>query len=121
MQEYVTNPKAVEDAIEALLIKSEKSELVSNGKLTQAGEYKLESLMTGPISIQSPPIKLAVVQNQYDYTMSDKAPKGMPKASKSLNSIVVPKSSTVSTGSVAKGSSVSTKPASGIPVLYMGI
>jgi hypothetical protein len=60
------------------LIENGSSRYVSNGALTNAGIDVVETLLTGPTSIENPSIYMTAVQNQYIYSLTSSAPTGMP-------------------------------------------
>jgi hypothetical protein len=75
---YVQSPEATATLIKNLLIENGSSRYVSNGALTNAGIDVVETLLTGPTSIENPSIYMTAVQNQYIYSLTSSAPTGMP-------------------------------------------
>ena len=77
ISEYVDDAAFVEEQVKKLIISANKAAYVSDGELTDVGNVVLQSLLTGPISIQHPSVYMSVVQNQYATTMNSDLPDGM--------------------------------------------
>jgi len=78
---YLKNSKDCSAQVEAFLIKYGNSSIVNAGALTKFGTTQLKSLLSGPVSLKYPPMKLSTVTNQYVYDFGKKKPDKMPKTS----------------------------------------
>jgi len=84
---YLKDPKDCTAQVEAFLIKNGTSSIVKVGDLTKFGKSQLKSLVTGPVSLKYPPMKLSTVTNQYVYDFGKKKPDKMPKTSTPLQAV----------------------------------
>ena len=85
---YLKDPKDCTAQVEAFLIKNGTNAIVTAGDLTKFGKSQLKSLVTGPVSLKYPPMKLSTVTNQYVYDFGKKKPDKMPKTSTPLQTAV---------------------------------
>lgn len=80
---YIKNPDDAQQQVETYLLKYGSAKIVNDKtkKLTKFGQARLASLVSGPVSIKYPAMKLSTVLNQYVYDFGKSAPDKMPKAS----------------------------------------
>lgn len=81
LTDYVADPTTVEAKVTAYLEKYGKSSILgSGGKLNQFGQYRVQAIVSGNVSLQFPPMKLSTVTNHYVFDFGKNKPQGMPAA-----------------------------------------
>lgn len=81
LKDYVANPSTVKALVTAYLQKYGKSSIVdASGKLNQFGQYRVDAIVSGKVSLEFPPMKLSTVTNHYVFDFGKNKPTGMPTA-----------------------------------------
>lgn len=76
---YINNPADVAGQVQQYLVLYGNSKVVDDkGALTKYGQARLQSILTGPVSLKYPSLKLSTVTNQFVYDFGRSAPEKMP-------------------------------------------
>jgi hypothetical protein len=77
---YIKKPADVQKQVEQYLIGYGNAKVVDakSGALTKYGQTRLQSIMSGTVSLKYPSMKLSTVTNQYVYDFGKSAPDKMP-------------------------------------------